>query len=457
MNSSIAFFRFAIQSLFLAGLVGTSHSASVKAEADMVGEATMVIGVAKVMAADGVERVIERGAPIRVGDRIETGVGGHVHLRFIDGGRLSVRPASRLQVENYNRSVDQPGLTAIKFRLDEGVVRSITGAWGEAARDRFRLNTPVAAIGVKGTDFVVKSDASSTLATVYTGAIILAPLSTDCRTSLGPCKNGHEMLLSEDMKGQMLSLSGLKASPQLVAAVDLLAQRGRPSAGGGIVMADASSGGGDNRTDLVAYKAPSIESRAADVVTNQAGPAIQEAQTPVAPTHPEVHQLVWARLAATASDGDTISRSFAQARENGRQVALGNGVYTLYRDQNAMVPAVLTTTDTSANFRLAGSSAQLGWSDRGSALTEAVQVNNGALTVDFAQATYATQLSVSSPRLGIETVTSNGLLTPTGLLRSTGGNAITAGALSLDGTEGAYFFDRTLAVGQLRGITQWGR
>ncbi len=121
----------------------------------MVGEATMVIGVAKLIAADGVERPVDRGTAIRVGDRIETGAGGHVHLRFVDGARLSVRPASRLQVENYSRASDGSALTAIKFRLDEGVVRSITGAWGEAERDRFRLNTPVAAIGVKGTAFVV--------------------------------------------------------------------------------------------------------------------------------------------------------------------------------------------------------------------------------------------------------------------------------------------------------------
>ena len=128
---------------------------------DAVGEATLVIGVARITSAKGEVRPLDRGTTIHVGDRIETGEGGHVHMRFVDGGRLSVRASSRLQVENYSRSTDKTTLTAIKFRLDEGVVRSVTGAWGEAARDRFRLNTPVAAIGVKGTDFVVKSDANN--------------------------------------------------------------------------------------------------------------------------------------------------------------------------------------------------------------------------------------------------------------------------------------------------------
>lgn len=50
-------------------------------------------------------------------------------LRFVDGGRLSLRPASRLQMR-VTATPQQPQLGAIKFRLDEGVVRSITGSWG---------------------------------------------------------------------------------------------------------------------------------------------------------------------------------------------------------------------------------------------------------------------------------------------------------------------------------------
>ena len=192
MQSIRSFMRlWPLAALFAVGFAGAAAPAP-----DMVAQATMVIGVARLISADGVSQAVDRGTAVRVGDRIETGAGGHVHLRFVDGARLSVRPLSRLQIENYSRSDEQSALTAIKFRLDEGVVRSITGAWGEAARDRFRLNTPVAAIGVKGTDFVVKSDANNTLASVYTGAIMLTPLSPACRASLGPCLNGSERLLS---------------------------------------------------------------------------------------------------------------------------------------------------------------------------------------------------------------------------------------------------------------------
>jgi hypothetical protein len=191
----------------------------------VIGEVTLVIGASRLIGADGAIRDLQRGTGLREGDRIETQGGAQVHVRFVDGGLISVRPGSRLVIEQYSAPADSSGAAqgAIKFRLEEGVVRSITGAWGEAARHRFRLNTPVAAIGVKGTDFVVRSASETTAATVYTGAIVVAPLTAACAATVGPCVSGAERLLSADMKGQMLELHRSQAAPQLVPAVDLMA------------------------------------------------------------------------------------------------------------------------------------------------------------------------------------------------------------------------------------------
>ena len=498
MKTVPLFLRLAPLAMLLLALTSPAHAAGAPDGAAMVGEATLVIGVAKLISAAGLERSVDRGTAIRVGDRIETGAGGHVHLRFVDGARLSVRPASRLQVENYSRGGDAGALTAIKFRLDEGVVRSITGAWGEAERDRFRLNTPVAAIGVKGTDFVVKSDGETTLASVYTGAIMLTPIAgIGCQASFGPCLNGSEKLLSEDMKGQMLSLSRQQATPQLVPAVDLLAQRVvRPVMAEVTVRPDLVVKPEVNpvaspvisRTDTSPEKTVVSESRVTEMVAVQVASAAQLAQPvvlppvvtptqPVAPVQPVnpvvpvetvlpvppvvlppvVSQLVWARMAAVAPDGDSLSRSFAQAIEGGRQGTVGNFAYSLYREVSATAPVVLASADTSANFRLAGSAAQLTMPSGRSTVSEAVQVSNGTLSVDFAHSTYATQLSVANARIGVDSVTSNGIIKSNGVLLGQGGNAYTAGALSLDGKEAGYFFEKTLAAGQLTGLTLWGR
>jgi len=425
-----------------AGLAQT-QSAS-QAAPLIVGEATLVIGVAKVYGADGAGRPVERGTPIRVGDRVETEAGGHVHFRFVDGGRLSIRPSSRLQVESYSHSADASTLTAIKFRLDEGVVRSITGAWGEAARDRFRLNTPVAAIGVKGTDFVVKSEMDKTTASVYTGAIILSPLTAGCAATLGPCRSGSEKLMSDQMKGQMIELSRQQTSPQLVPLVDLLAQNRRsapmPEA---TAKADKSLTTDGVGQDIASDKTVLNAARSAGVIV--AGNISQPA--------PVVSQLVWGRWDVASVSGDVLSRTLEEATQNGRLATVANETYGLFRPGGNNAP--LQTTEASANFRLAGGAAQ--FVSTAGRPTEAASVDGGTLSVDFARSTFATKLNVSNATVGANTLQANGLVSANGIMFGQTGNAYIAGSLSSDGKEAGYLFGKAFSAGNLTGITLWGR
>ena len=459
----------------------------------VVGEASLVIGVAHVAAADGVVRPVARGTLVREGDRIETDAGGHVHLRFVDGARLSVRPSSRLHIENYAHSDQQPELNAIKFRLDVGVVRSITGAWGEASRERFRLNTPVAAIGVKGTDFIASSDADKTLASVFTGAIVVAPLSSKgCAASLGPCQSGREKLLSETMKGQMIALYNLDTTPQIVALAESMSagrapapgetrptaqavvQPVKPMATESVPASSATSNVNDktvNNQTLVAIVTSSQAKITVTPPTPEPTPPVVVVPTPpvvVVPTPPvvvvvvppaplpppTVSQLQWGRMPwAAVLSADTLSVALEQATASGRASTLGNGAFSLFRD-NPM-GAQFAATEASAQFRLAGGTGLLAF-EQGRKV-EAVTVSGGALSVDFARATFDTSVTVSSPRLGTDTVAANGLVRPNGFMLGQGGNAYVAGALSLDGKEAAYFFDKALPAGNVSGITVWGR
>ena len=62
------------------------------------------------------------------------------------------------------------------------------GAAAQAAKDRFRLNTPLVAIGVKGTDFVTQTSQEGTRVMVNQGAIVMAPFDQGCRAdALGVC------------------------------------------------------------------------------------------------------------------------------------------------------------------------------------------------------------------------------------------------------------------------------
>lgn len=446
-KSSFVFNRASLAALLLLGLALIAPFARGNTEQGVatvvVGEVTLVIGTARVIQVNGQALLLDKGTVIRVGDRIETAPGGHVHLKFVDGGRVSVRPASRLSIENYEHSASQPSLSAIKFRLDEGVVRSITGTWGEVAKDRFRLNTPVAAIGVKGTDFTVQSNASGTSASVYTGAIVLAPLASGCQTTLGPCVNGLEKLLSADMKGLTLQLDRQHAIVQFAPLADSTAN-GRVA-----VMAGGESRSRTSqplatevtRSDIGSDKVISSEVRAANAAANLS---------------PVVTQLAWGRWTEPMA-GDAFSQTYTAARV-GREGTVGNLSYGLYREipeggslAFATSPAQLEGV---VQFRLAHGAAQFLPEGRS---PEAAHIDSATLGIDFTRATYTTQLTVSSLSAGINPLQSNGVLLPNGIFQSRSGNAFVAGALTADGKEAGYFFEAAHPVGSLNGVTLWGR
>ena len=436
---------------------GTSAFAKIQA----VGQATLVIGSALVHAADGSTRHVERGTSIHVGDRVETEAGGHVHLRFVDGGRVSVRPSSRLLIESYAPS--QGGgsqASGIKFRLDTGVARSITGEWGQAERERFRLNTPVAAIGVKGTDFIVQTNGKATAATVYSGAIVVTPMSAACTQTLGPCANGAEQLLTEGMRGQMVAVI-----------------QGQIGDGKAVTLADSGFKSGKSSVPVQRAVDRAAEEASSDKV-NQRGldiPANAENQTPekppvdpvrpidpVRPTDPitpgetvmpvKVKDLFWARYPwAKAYDGDNFSRDFDTAMLRGNTSLAGSGSYSLMAIDGARttsMPAVPVLNLRIGQF--AGSVIRSGQA------MEALTLNKGTLQIDLARATFETRLDIQGPTLGRDTVQASGELSAKGLLRSNQGNAAVYGGMNAARTEAGYLFIKPIEEGQIQGVTLWG-
>ena len=468
--------------LWAAGCLGSSGLACAQTT---VGEATMVIGMASAVGSDGNQRLLQRGSAIRVGDRIETPDGGHVLLRFVDGGRLSVRPASRLHIESYSQSTDQAHQGAIKFKLDEGVVRSITGAWGEAARERFRLNTPVAAIGVKGTDFIVRSHADTTAATVYTGAITLTPLTGDCGAGVGPCINGSEKLLTADMKGQMLELARSQSTPVLVATNSYITKPPQhlsrpPSAEAPEAVAQAPHVMSTVPPDTTSTKSLANETLGTTVAAYiPPTPAQPEVPTSVVPPPPELApapvlppppappvvelppatQLTWVRYPWVAQpSSDNFTERFNQALVSGLEKIAGNATYVLYQTPGAsptLSPQNLT--DPIVRFQLSSASAHL-WRNAFQPV-ENVSVLGGALTVDFNRNSFSTLLNLNGSGIGSNQVTASGTLLPSGVMNTnaSASNVNLLGAVTTDGQQAGYAFERAIGTNLLRGVTLWGR
>jgi hypothetical protein len=95
---------------------------------------------------------VRRDVPIRSGDRIRTGRDGRVALRFADGAQMSIQGGSEFRVDSYVFDQDrQRGF----FELIKGSIRVVSGRIGKRDPQDWRLTTPTATIGIRGTEFTV--------------------------------------------------------------------------------------------------------------------------------------------------------------------------------------------------------------------------------------------------------------------------------------------------------------
>lgn len=94
-----------------------------------------------------------RGDTLRAGDTIITGDDGRVQVRFADGALITLQPNSRFRIDEYR--FDANGQRSF-FSLLKGALRTSTGAIGKRSYDDWRLRTPTATVGVRGTDFTAE-------------------------------------------------------------------------------------------------------------------------------------------------------------------------------------------------------------------------------------------------------------------------------------------------------------
>jgi hypothetical protein len=146
---------------------------------------------------------MQSGSPIYVGQTLSTAGNGHLHIRMIDGAFISLRPSSSAKVAVYTIDLEEPANTHIRIDVQHGVVRSVTGKGGEKNHSAFRLNTPVAAIGIRGTDFIVYTDAISSVVDLRQGGIEMTPFSDTC-SPMGTCA-GHDSVTLIDRNPGLLA------------------------------------------------------------------------------------------------------------------------------------------------------------------------------------------------------------------------------------------------------------
>ena len=85
-----------------------------------------------------------------------------------------------------------------------------------------------------------------------------------------------------------------------------------------------------------------------------------------------------------------------------------------------------------------------------------MSVNGGSLNIDFQRNSFNTMLDLSADQVGQVLFAAEGKLADGGFLRAFEATQRVAGAVSFDGTEAGYLFEKQILGGSLSGLTLWG-
>ena len=159
--------------IFLAGII-LCHAAY---SAELFGTVDAKSGTASLSDMSGAAYRVYIGQQIFEGQTLNTLVDGEVHVATVDGGFIALRPNTVFRVDEYKAEGDSSD--KIFMSLFKGAIRSITGWIGKYNMNAYRITTPAATIGIRGTDHettvIEKTDGDEpgTYDTVNEGATVM--------------------------------------------------------------------------------------------------------------------------------------------------------------------------------------------------------------------------------------------------------------------------------------------
>lgn len=115
------------------------------------GRVVFASGTVTLYAADGRARPALRGEAIHEGETIVSAAASLAQLRMVDNTTIALKPDTRLRFDEYHYEPEKAREKGF-MSLVRGGFRTVTGAIGKLRRDAYRITTPLASIGIRGTD-----------------------------------------------------------------------------------------------------------------------------------------------------------------------------------------------------------------------------------------------------------------------------------------------------------------
>jgi len=143
-----------------------------------VGKAIISIGKVFTTGKDGKDKKLKRRGKVFEGDTIKVGKKSRLQLRFIDNQLIVLKENTVFRIDEYKFKDKNDQHKSASLSLLKGGMRSVTGLIGKSARDKYKVRTPVATMGVRGTHYILQicdgncgGDIQGIVGTVLEGSI----------------------------------------------------------------------------------------------------------------------------------------------------------------------------------------------------------------------------------------------------------------------------------------------
>jgi hypothetical protein len=126
----------------------------VEGAAPSVGLVKVAEGTAVVLRGD--QTLLARaGLALLEGDILRTGADGRLGLVLRDDTRVSLGPETEIRIDRFVFAPAK-GQLALVLKMARGIAAYVSGKIAKLSPDAVRVETPVAIVGVRGTQFVAK-------------------------------------------------------------------------------------------------------------------------------------------------------------------------------------------------------------------------------------------------------------------------------------------------------------
>lgn len=232
------------------------------AEPPIAGKVAWTKGTLKVVGADKKVRVLQKGSPIYAEDTIVTDGKSQAEVVFTDNTLVTFDKNTVFNVTkyNYNPESKSPSVGTYIMNLIVGSYRTVTGAIAKTNPNDYKVNTEVAVMGVRGTDYSASFGACKTNMKYHSGTpfienakgtVVLtqsAPYATVKSADMPPVSVKVEpAVFQKTLPVIPATVNSIKTMPPLSKSdIGVGGAGGTGSGGGGGICTPGASGGGFN-------------------------------------------------------------------------------------------------------------------------------------------------------------------------------------------------------------------